>query len=499
MPIAAAASKADFEPHRAIIDIGSNTVRLVIYAGPARAPAVILNEKVSAKLGSGVAETGHLPKNGVQTAMSAMRRYKCLLESSGLSEVEVVATAAVRDAEDGQQFLDQIRAIGFFPRLLSGEEEAVTSAMGILAAFPGASGVVADLGGGSLELVDIDGQNCSHGVSLPFGTLRLPALRQTGPEQFNRTVTKAFRRAEWDAEPGTTLYLVGGSLRAFARHVMAGQDWPISDPHGFTMDASEAARLAEVLAAKPADQMQKAAGLSGSRLASLPDAAALLSILIASIKPAKIVFSSWGLREGLLYQSLDKASRSIDPFEAGLGGVVRQFNLDPGLSQQIADWSAPATISKRRIDRECVRIGAITLALASARLEPNLRVAHSVDWALGKRFVGVSPKERIMLGAAMLANAGKLAVPDSWRTIAAADDLREAQAWGLATRLSRRFCGNFPIALGHSALLVEDATLILRVDAPCAALINDSVKRRLKQLADLLGLMSSIRAGPAIP
>ena len=499
MPIAAAKDQAEFVPQSAIIDIGSNTVRLVIYAGPARAPTVILNEKVSAKLGAGVAETGMLPKNGVQTALAALRRYQALLTASGVNAVEVVATAAVRDAEDGPQFLDQIRAIGFHPRLLSGEEEAETSAMGILAAFPGASGVVADLGGGSLELIDIDGKNCSHGVSMPFGTLRLPALRKDGPEQFNHAVAEALKRADWEAEPGTTLYLVGGSLRAFARHVMAGLDWPISDPHGFGIDASEAVRLAEGLAARTPDQMLKKAGLSGSRLASLPDAAALLSILITSIKPDRIIFSSWGLREGLLYKGLNPASRASDPFEAVLSAFVQRCGADPDLPGKIAAWSAPIDSGKPKAGRERLRLGAISLTLAAASLEPNLRTAHSVDWALGKRFVGVSPKERIMLAAAMLANAGKLSVPESWRAIASADSLREAHAWGLAARLSRRFCGNFPAALQQSALVIEGDTLTLQVDPACAALVNDSVQRRLKQLADLLGLGSSVRIAATNP
>ena len=499
MSIAAAATEADFVPHRAIIDIGSNTVRLVFYAGPARAPTVILNEKVSAKLGSGIAETGRLPTNGVQIALSALRRYQSLVAFSEISQIDVVATAAVRDAKDGGQFLDQIREIGFHPRLLSGEEEAETSAMGILAAFPGASGVVADLGGGSLELIDIDGQNSSHGVSLPFGTLRLPALRKDGLEHFNRTITRALKRADWEAEPGTTLYLVGGSLRAFARHVMAGLDWPISDPHGFGIDASEAARMADELAAKTPDQLQKVTGLSGSRLSSLPDAAALLSILITSIKPDRIIFSSWGLREGLLYQGLDPAARASDPFEAVLSAFVRRCGADPDLPAQIAEWSAPIVSGKPVAGRERLRFGAISLALAAASLEPNLRAAHSVDWALGKRLIGVSPQERIMLAAAMLANSGKLSVPENWRTIASPDNLREAQAWGLATRLCRRFCGNFADALCQSALLVEEDAFILQVNPTCAALINDSVQRSLKQLAELLGLIPGIRTAPAIP
>ena len=155
----------DLTPARAIIDIGSNTVRLVIYGGPPRAPTVLHNEKVSAKLGRELAESGYLPEKAVKAALAALARYRALLDLMAVRQIDVVATAAVRDAADGAAFLDAVRTLGFAPRLLSGEEEAIASAMGVIGAFPGASGIVADLGGGSLELIDIDGDSCRHGVS----------------------------------------------------------------------------------------------------------------------------------------------------------------------------------------------------------------------------------------------------------------------------------------------------------------------------------------------
>ncbi|HWU03235.1 MAG TPA: exopolyphosphatase, partial [Novosphingobium sp.] len=169
---------------RAIIDIGSNTVRMVIYAGPPRAPTVLFNEKVTARLGKGVAEDGRLSPKSRATALAALSRFALLLRLHGVRDVRTVATAAARDASDGAAFLDEVRALGLTPRLLSGEEEAIASAHGVLAGFPGARGIVGDLGGGSLELIDIDGTGCTHGVSLPLGTLRLPALRAEGPTKF---------------------------------------------------------------------------------------------------------------------------------------------------------------------------------------------------------------------------------------------------------------------------------------------------------------------------
>src|ERR1700712_478728 len=169
--------RAGMDQRRAVIDIGSNTVRMVIYAGPPRAPSVVFNEKVTAKLGKALAETGLLSDKAAGAALSALARYAVLLKVQGITKVETVATAAVRDAANGPEFLAKIAALGLSPRLLSGQEEAVTSAWGVLAAFPDAHGIVADLGGGSLELTDIAGDTCEHGVSFPWGSLRLRALR----------------------------------------------------------------------------------------------------------------------------------------------------------------------------------------------------------------------------------------------------------------------------------------------------------------------------------
>ena len=223
---------------RAVIDIGSNTVRLVVYGGPPRAPVVLLNEKVTAKLGKGVAEDGKLSGKAMTNVLAALARYKAIIDLAGVGSVDVVATAAVRDATNGAKFLDRVTALGFAPRLLSGVEEAETSATGVIGAFPDASGIVGDLGGGSLELVDVADGGTSHGISMPLGSLRLSALRTGGDRTFARKVGAMLAKADWAAEPGVTLYLVGGSMRAFARAAMVRMNWPLEDTHGFTLDAA---------------------------------------------------------------------------------------------------------------------------------------------------------------------------------------------------------------------------------------------------------------------
>lgn len=480
---------------RAIIDIGSNTVRLVIYAGPLRAPTVVFNEKVTAKLGKAVAETGLLSDKAAGAALAALARYAALLDAQGITQVETVATAAARDAGNGPEFLAKVAALGLSPRLLSGQEEAVTSAWGVLAAFPGAHGIVGDLGGGSLELTDISGDMCEHGVSFPWGSLRLRALRSAGPQKFARHVKRELKAAGWAGRKGLPLFLVGGSCRAlaqYAKHVLA---WPIEDPHGFELEPSRALTLF-----RPLEQGQLDAaipGVSSTRLAALPDAAALVVNLVRELKPSKLVFSSWGLREGLLYRQLSSESRASNVLMAGVDAFAKDLGTSTTTTGMIADWTALAAPAHPA--REPLRLAATALALASLRLEPNLRAQHSVDWALRKRWIGLDAEGRAMLAATLLANSGKLTVPEGVARIASLGALREAVAWGLAVRLARKFSGCSPRPLAASALSRSGGNLVLTVEAPFQALVTDPIEKDLRQLAAWLALEPEIACSPPSP
>ena len=490
------ASGHELAPARAIVDIGSNTVRLVIYGGPARAPVVLHNEKVSARLGKGVAERGALSGKAQTAALAALARYRCLIDLRGVPQVDVVATAAVRDASNGAAFLERVAALGFAPRLLSGEEEAETSAMGVLGAFPGAAGVVADLGGGSLELVDIAGGTCSHGVSMPLGTLRLPALRAAGTQPFRHHVMASLAAAGWSAAPGQTLYLVGGSFRAFARYVLAQDALAADDPHGFALSAAAALAHARALARRKAETLGPIPGIAAGRLASLPDAAALLVAVIDAVQPARLVFSAWGLREGLLYASLPPTTQAQDPLLAGVAAFVQQRRVGASAATMVAGWATAASVPDSEAPAEGserLRLAATMLALAAATVEPNLRADLAVSWAMRKRWIGVTNRERAMLAGALMASAAQFEVPAAWRAFATADDLRAAQAWGLGARLCRRFSGGSPQALSASRLTADDGVLVLTVHPPFDVLLNEGVERDLRALGNLLGLRTASR------
>jgi exopolyphosphatase/guanosine-5'-triphosphate,3'-diphosphate pyrophosphatase len=481
---------------RAIIDIGSNTVRLVVYGGTMRAPTVVLNEKVTAKLGREIAATGRLADEAMALALRGLRRFALLLADMGIKDIETVATAAVRDAANGPEFVEQLRAIGLNPRVISGEEEALLSAHGVIGAFPDARGIVADLGGGSLELVRVAGGACAGASSLPLGTLRLPEHRgkgvKAGAGEMKKSLDKAIRKGGWDlaadppAENGA-LYLVGGTWRAMAVYAMAARGWPLSDPHGFEIDAAAAQELALALSASESDALKTRERISTMRAEKLPDAAVLLQALLVRLAPERVVFSSWGLREGLLYDRLPEHTRTQDPLLAGVAVFAGQRGTQPQLAARMAAWTLDAAPARDH-GSERLRLAATMLALASMQIEPNIRLPQAINWALHKRWIGIDGKGRAMLAAAVAANGNQLALPAEVRALASEEALEEAVRWGLALRLARRLGGQSARSLEVSRLRVEEGTLVLDLAASHAALFGAPTEKDMKLLAGRLGL-----------
>lgn len=481
-------------PDRAVIDIGSNTVRLAVYAGSRRAPEVWLNEKVSAKLGRDLAATGKMPDKAMDYALSALARFAIILPDLGVTDVQTVATAAVRDAANGPAFLDRVRALGLTPRLLTGEEEAQAAAFGVIGAFPDARGTVADLGGGSLELVMIEGGACHDGVSMPLGTLRLPALREKGPAAFRKAIEREMARAGWAAEHPGPLYMVGGTWRALATYALRRDDHPLTDPHGLTMTVDEADALAKKVARLEPAELAAIPGVPTSRAAGMPDAANMLRIMLADLKPDGLVFSSWGLREGLLFDRLSPSARAQDPLLAAVAQFSEPRGGSAAQAAMMAAWTADVANGGGARD-ERLRLAATMLALAASHIEPNLRAKHAYDWAMDKRWLGLDPEGRARLAAAQLAACGRSLTTPALTRLASETALSEAIGWGLAIRLCRRLGAGTRVSLLSSALTREDGRLVLWFDPARAQLASDIVANDLKALAQWLGVEPEIRVG----
>ena len=488
----------EYRPDRAVIDIGSNTVRLVVYSGSQRTPRVWLNEKVNARLGRNLSATGHMPDKAIDQAFGSLARYATILADLAIGDIQTVATAAVRDADNGAEFLDRVRQLGLSPRLLSGEDEAQGSAFGVIGAFPGAQGTVADLGGGSLELVMVEHGDCHDGCSLPLGTLRLPVLRELGSDEFRKAIEKEMSKAGWAAAHPGPLYMVGGTWRALAAFAMNAEGYPLTDPHGFGLETDHADRVAKDVAKMEPAELAAIPGISSARASGLPDAAAMLRVMLAELQPAGVVFSSWGLREGLLFQRLGADARRQDPLLAGVGEFAEPRGGSAAMAELIAGWTDQAAPGEAE-DSAMLRLAAFQLALAAAYVEPNMRARHAFEWAMDKRWVGLEPAGRARIAATLLAACGKIAPPPELRRLATWESLREAMGWGLAFRLARRLGAGSGASLAASTLTREGDNLVLAIDSGRAHLVSDKVLSDLKNLAQWRVLEPEFRVIEPVP
>jgi exopolyphosphatase/guanosine-5'-triphosphate,3'-diphosphate pyrophosphatase len=279
---------------------------------------------------------------------------------------------------------------------------------------------------------------------------------------------------------------VGGTWRALANYAMHAAGHPLSDPHAFCLTPAEADAVASKVMQMAPAELAAISGVPSSRAAGLPDAAAMLRPLLAELQPDSLVFSSWGLREGLLFRELDPLVRAQDPLLNAVAAFTDPRGSSVQQATQIAAWTGAA--SGHEGGNERLRLASTMLAMAAVRLEPNMRLEHSVDWALHKRWLGLDHRGRALIAAALRASCGKPEPTKPLLALASDADLRDAAAWGLAIRLCRRFAAGSQVSLMTSRLERREGSLVLQVEPARAQMISDNVESDLKALAQWLGL-----------
>ncbi|MBX9815816.1 MAG: exopolyphosphatase [Proteobacteria bacterium SG_bin5] len=487
---------ANGEPRTAIIDIGSNSIRLVVYQGPARLPAILFNEKVMAGLGRGFAETGAIDAGALELARMALARFAAVAREMEVATLKVVATAAVRDAANGGELLAEARAMGLAVELLSGEQEALGAGLGVLSAIPEADGIVGDLGGGSLELVRVRSGAVEARASFPLGVLRLPALRAEGPRKFDRAVDRLIAAAGWEARgAGLPLYLVGGSWRSLARLDMYQTGYKLPIIHQYEMPPATIARLTRTLAQISKGTLRQIPNLSAARIPTLGDACALLGVLLRHLGARTTIVSAFGLREGLLYAALSPEERALDPLIVAAREEGRRLGRFPEHGDLLDSWIAPLFESDAPALRR-LRHAACLLADVGWRANPEFRAERGVEIALHGNWVAIDAAGRALVAQALFTSlGGGLGAPEPLPALAGPVELKRAVAWGLAMRLGQRLSGGLAGPLTRSRLADDGAALVLSLAASDRALYSEAVERRHKALASALGRQAVVRAG----
>ena len=489
--IVSAITGAGEEPRTAIIDIGSNSIRLVVYQGPPRLPATLFNEKVLAGLGRSLAASGKIDEQAMAMAATALHRFAALAREMAVVSIRTVATAAVRDASNGAALIAIAEAAGLTVEILSGEEEARAAGMGVLSGIPDADGIVGDLGGGSLELVRVKNGELLQRTSFPLGVLRIGALRERG--KLAGHVQKLLAQHGWiGAGKGLPLYLVGGSWRALARLDMEATRYPLPVIHQYAMPPASIARLRRTLAHVGKARLKAIPGLSSGRIPTLLDAAGLLSALLDQLRSSGTVVSAYGLREGLLYAALPEDVRAQDPLIVAARDEGRRSGRFPEHGDLLAEWIAPLFGDDSAADAR-IRIAACQLADVGWRANPEFRAERGLEIAIHGNWVGIDGRGRGMLGQALWTSlGGDLTSPVPLPGLAGEADLRRAMRWGLAMRLGQRLSGGIAGPLERSSLMIDGTRLRLRLADDDAALYGEAVQKRHRALAALMGREPSL-------
>ena len=481
-----------------VIDIGSNSVRMVVFDGAARSPAYFFNEKILCGLGRGLAETGMLWPEGRVRARAALARFALLAQDMQLSSLATLATAAVREASDGAEFKAEIEAeTGLVMDIIPGEEEARLSAQGVLVGWPGARGLVCDIGGASMEMAVIGDNRVGARVSLPLGPFRLGQV-PGGQAGLHRHIAQALTGAREvvGADHGA-LYLVGGSWRALARLDMERRGYPLTVLHEYEMTPKSIRKTIDWLDGQDLKKLRDRTGISPERIVLVPLAGQILRQMLHIFRPHDIYISSYGIREGVLFERMTDDLRAADPLiEACLYQEAANARL-PGFGRRLYQFLMPLYRSAPP-DRLRLVKAACLLHDVNWRAHPDYRSESCFDTATRANLGGLDHKGRVYLGLALM-NRYKTAGADFRLTpllkLLTDEEIRHAIMLGRAMRFGAMFSLGGAEAPGELRYFPKKKLLELILTPSRQALFGEVAQSRFTALAKTLGVETLVRVG----
>jgi exopolyphosphatase/guanosine-5'-triphosphate,3'-diphosphate pyrophosphatase len=489
----------------AVIDVGSNSVRLVLYRLDGRAIWSVFNEKVLAGLGRDLTRTGALAPGAVDQALVALKRFAALIEASRPAWTFAAATAAVRVASDGAAFVARVEAeTGLALRVLSGEDEARYAALGVLAGDPLAHGLVGDLGGASLELVRLEGHQPSGGVTLPLGPFSVQAGGRFDPAKSRSAVedhlTGAIRR-RFQAD---TLNAVGGAWRNLALLHMRMSDYPLEIVHQYEIGRRDMLDAARVIGQQSRGSLERVPGIAKRRLENLPHAATVLEGVIEGLGVQRISLSAFGVREGLLFQAMTEDVRRRDPLLSGCAALAGRQPIAEALGRALEDWLGDAFAELEAVfgERDRTLIGAACrLAEFGAALHPDHRADLVFEQVLRAPIGGMTHPERAFLACAAFSRhdaAPTVPRPQLVSRLLSPERLLRARALGAALRLGCELSGRNPELLRRANLQIKPGVLLLEAEAEWGPILfGEQTAKRASSLAQLLERNARLHVGAA--
>lgn len=487
-----------------VIDIGSNSVRLVVYEGAKRNPVPLYNEKVLCGLGRSLASTGNLDEEGVERALRALRRFHAISKQIGAHRIEVIATAAAREADNGPEFVRQAQKILETDiDVVSGRQEAELAAAGVKSGFPGASGMVGDLGGGSLELIRLHKKKGPvAGITLPLGGLRLIDQSGGNLDRARKIVDKQLDRVDWLSKgKDQPFYAVGGTWRAFARLHMVQKDYPLGVMHAYRIAVDEALLFANVVDHLSPESLRVIDALPRARRETLPFGVLVLEQLLKRMQPSELNISAFGVREGLLFSMLSEDEQRRDPLLVACDELAQLRARSPEHAWELCDWtdalfesSGPSETREQKRLRHAMCL----LSDIGWRTHPEYRGSQSLSLIAQANFAGLDHAGRAFLALSVYyRNQGLRDPVDSPKLHRLMDPemLQRARIMGAAIRAAHMISAAMPGVISRTPVFYEKDRLVLTLPREFEALAGERLEARFAVLASELERTPEIRIG----
>ncbi|MES2434186.1 MAG: Ppx/GppA family phosphatase [Pseudomonadota bacterium] len=478
-----------------VVDVGSNSVRMVVFDGAARSPAYFYNEKLMCGLGKGLAETGKLNPEGRRRALVALKRFSLLAKGMGIETLTVVATAAAREASDGPAFQAEVlEQTGLKIWVVDGDEEARLSAQGVLLGWPDAKGIVCDIGGNSMELAKIGGGTVGARVSTPLGPFRLLQVGDT-PKKRAAHIDRILKdcQARLNSE-GERIYLVGGSWRVIARLDMERRGYPLTVLHEYRMLPKDLLETLDWIAASDLSQLRSKTGTGVERMELVPLACEVMRELIKMLKPSEIDVSAYGIREGLLYEQMSEKLRARDPLIEAARMAEKISSRIPGFGKKLYEFLLPLFPD---VTEERLRLikAACLLHDTTWRAHPDYRAEACFDNATRTNLGGLDHPGRVFLGLALLhryKNSRNGSRMEPLFKLLREDELQDAEVLGKAMRFGAMFSVGDPGRAGRLVWQPATRLLELQLTEEGRGLFGEVAEARFNSLAQALKAQTTL-------
>jgi len=492
----------DYSDPIAIIDIGSNSVRLLVYEGCWRSAPPLYNEKVLCGLGRTLSTTHSMSEESIDRAHQALARFRAIADQLGAKKISAVATAAAREATNGAEFIKNAETILGVPiTILTGKREAALAAKGVMAGLYNADGIAGDLGGGSLELINIRDGKLLGGATTPLGGLRLIDNSGNKIGKAAQLIDREIENLDWlEQGAGRPFYAIGGTWRAFAKLHMAQYNYPLRVMHGYSIPTDNTLSFAKLIKNLSPASLEGIERVAKARRDTVPFGALVLERLITRMKPSEIIISAYGLREGLLYEQLSDRERKKDILIALCEDLANLRSRSPRHARELCKWTDPLfkkpnfkeTLRERRL-----RHAACLVSDIGWRSHTEYRAEHCLNMIAQGTMAGVDHSERVTIALSIyfrhIGIVKRNKVPEIARLVTDRQ-LKHAQMIGAAIRTAHMISASMPNVIVNTPIFYDQDRLVLQLPPPYNILQGERLARRLKSMASLVGCNAEIRS-----